>query len=475
MAADKPRSLISRWLLIEAPWIKNPPPTAAGIATAFLLILGAGTAFVIFVLLARLFGRVFGADIPTEELRNILIVVGALVGAPFLVWRTWVAHVAARADDEQAKIARESLYTSLFTKAVEQLGTTREVKETKTVDGEEKTISRTEPNIEVRLGAIYALERIAQDSERDHWPIMETLCAYVRNNAGLTAELPDDIEGTLDINKQIWPQQEKNPAKWIDKLKPMRTDVQAALTVVGRRSIKRVSFEHQLAQTTSNKEAYRLNLSDCNLNKAILRGLNFDHARFDRSSLIGAKFHDAQICGAWFLRSRLVGVTMERAVAIEAFFADSDLRAASLWSADMAFANFLGCRLNNAGAIGTSFDGSMLQHMDIRFCDLTASNLAHVRFNDVTFSECIFDNANLLHTQFDYCTLSGSIRLSLEQINKAVFRGLESPFGKDSPLEPAHWTGDGSLNWPKSYDVEGARHEYTKLREAAVKRSNIFI
>src|SRR3982751_6161439 len=37
------------------------------------------------------------------------------------------------------------------------------------------------PNLEVRLGAIYALERIPRDSERDHWPIMEVLCAYVRN------------------------------------------------------------------------------------------------------------------------------------------------------------------------------------------------------------------------------------------------------------------------------------------------------
>jgi hypothetical protein len=44
---------------------------------------------------------------------------------------------------------------------------------------EEETV----PNLEVRLGTIYALERIAEDSERDHIPIMETLCAYIRQNA----------------------------------------------------------------------------------------------------------------------------------------------------------------------------------------------------------------------------------------------------------------------------------------------------
>ena len=52
----------------------------------------------------------------------------------------------------------------------------------------------TAPNIEVRLGAICALERIAQDSARDHIPVMETLCAYVRENA--TAHEPTDDKPT---------------------------------------------------------------------------------------------------------------------------------------------------------------------------------------------------------------------------------------------------------------------------------------
>ena len=35
----------------------------------------------------------------------------------------------------------------------------------------------------IRLGGIYALERIARDSEKDHGPIMEVLTAYVREKA----------------------------------------------------------------------------------------------------------------------------------------------------------------------------------------------------------------------------------------------------------------------------------------------------
>jgi hypothetical protein len=33
-------------------------------------------------------------------------------------------------------------------------------------------------NIEVRLGGIYSLERIAHDSPRDQWTIIETLSAF---------------------------------------------------------------------------------------------------------------------------------------------------------------------------------------------------------------------------------------------------------------------------------------------------------
>jgi hypothetical protein len=62
-------------------------------------------------------------------------------------------------------LQREGQITDRFTKAIEQLGAVN-------TDGR--------PKMEVRLGAIYALERIAHDSERDHWPIMEVLTAYVR-------------------------------------------------------------------------------------------------------------------------------------------------------------------------------------------------------------------------------------------------------------------------------------------------------
>jgi hypothetical protein len=60
-------------------------------------------------------------------------------------------------------IARDKQTTELYVKAIDQFGDVK---------------------MEVRLGGIYALERIARDSKKDHWTIMEVLTAYVRESSG---------------------------------------------------------------------------------------------------------------------------------------------------------------------------------------------------------------------------------------------------------------------------------------------------
>jgi hypothetical protein len=81
-----------------------------------------------------------------------------------------VGSLVARAALNQAKTARERhreqtsadlqrRITESFTKAVEQLARDK---------------------IEVRLGGIYALERISRESELDYWPVMEILTAFAR-------------------------------------------------------------------------------------------------------------------------------------------------------------------------------------------------------------------------------------------------------------------------------------------------------
>src|SRR5262249_13348845 len=60
------------------------------------------------------------------------------------------------------KVAEEGKLTERFSKAVELLGSEK---------------------LDVRLGGIYALERIARDSLKDHWTVMEVLTAFVREQS----------------------------------------------------------------------------------------------------------------------------------------------------------------------------------------------------------------------------------------------------------------------------------------------------
>lgn len=150
-----------------------------------------------------------------EEVNKFIVGVAAFVGAPFLVWRTWIA-------DRQRHVAQEELYTSLLTKAVEQLGATREEK---TGDSQIKTV----PNTEVRLGGIYALEKLACDYLPLHLQIIEILCAYVRRNAKRPKSVNDEINKILEKSAFKRSLEEDKLLEQYEASLSLHIDVQAAL------------------------------------------------------------------------------------------------------------------------------------------------------------------------------------------------------------------------------------------------------
>ena len=83
--------------------------------------------------------------------RTLAQIIGGTVGL-VIIYITW----------QRLQVAREGQVTERFSRAIEHLGN---------------------DSLDVRLGAIYALERIARDSRQDHGPIMEILTAYVREHA----------------------------------------------------------------------------------------------------------------------------------------------------------------------------------------------------------------------------------------------------------------------------------------------------
>jgi hypothetical protein len=180
------------------------------------------------------------------------------------------------------QLTQDRQITERYTRAVEQLGSDR---------------------LAVRLGAIYALERIARDSERDHWPIMEILTAYVREHAP-------------------WKEEEQ-------RSQPMLAlDIQAILTVLGRRT-----------RTYCKGEDDRLDLARTDLCGALiggthLEGANLTETHLERANLSGAHLEDAI----------LMYTHLEDALLITARLGRASLMGAHLEGADLGGVNLKGVR-----------------------------------------------------------------------------------------------------------------------------------
>jgi hypothetical protein len=220
-----------------------------------------------------------------EVLKNILQVVGGtfLLAGLYFTWRNLY-------------LTKEGQVTERFNKAIDHLG---------------------EEKLEVRLGGIYALARIARDSSKDHWPVMQILCAYVRSRT----RTRDSLQ--------------------------LGTDVQAVLDILGDRSYE---FE---------TEVQHLDLTGIDVAGANLRSAFLDHSRLDGSNLEGVDFMRASLRQVDFRGARLQRAHLREACLDGANFVASDLRDASLRMATLRNTNLLGANLQGATLIGADLSRAL--------------------------------------------------------------------------------------------------------------------
>lgn len=172
-----------------------------------------------------------------------------IAGGAVLYLNFRVANRNAEIAANNLKVSEEKQVTERFAKAIEHLGN---------------------GDLHVRLGGIYALERIARDSAKDHWTIMEILSAYVR-------------KGSTDS-------QEKGEKSGANRI---ATDIQAALTVIGRR------------QAEQDPRLAMINLADADLASADLVGAHLDNADLTGANLSGARVTEEQLKQALLCKTTL--------------------------------------------------------------------------------------------------------------------------------------------------------------------------
>lgn len=226
---------------------------------------------------------------------------------------------------------------------IEWQGTKLEIEDSAEISwrGEWKVFSETVPNIEVRIGAIYALERISQDSTRDHIRIMEILCAYIRENAQ-----KQDLEPSTE---PFFP-----PSP--------RSDIQVALDVVGRRKAELVELEHiaKFRLDLSGSDLSGANLASgkfsgalligCRLEAANLRSADLRGARLDASLLNFTSFWDASLLGAVLDHSVYTRTSLRQGNIMQA----KETRGLSMIGANMTAIQYLRSNESHMPTFGSS-------------------------------------------------------------------------------------------------------------------------
>ncbi|MEO3744599.1 pentapeptide repeat-containing protein [Plantactinospora sp. B5E13] len=216
-----------------------------------------------------------------------LVAIGSILSVLIVAIGLYITNEANRetsaANREQHRLTAQGQITDRFAKAVEQLGQ----------PGAEK--------VDVRLGAIYALERIMRDSAVDQPAVIDILAAFIRVHAPATKRSTTP------------PSSAPHPP----------VDIQAVVTVLGRRDITRDG-------TIGNETLpiRRLDLSDINLVRANLAYANLNGANLTQAFLNGTK-----------LEGRVDARTADAVANAVATLTGANLSGANLSGADLTDAN----------------------------------------------------------------------------------------------------------------------------------------
>ena len=193
-----------------------------------------------------------GASFRHPQVRTQLLTLGAGVFAAGALVYTARNFTLSR---RTYQLTEQGQVTDRYTRAIEQLGSDK---------------------LDVRIGGIYALERIARDSARDHPTVMEVLAAFIREHS-----------------REPWPPRESAVPPATERF--TRPDVQAALTVIGRRQVSQDGWEH------------------IGLTGAVLPGALLFHTNLTNVRLVSADLTRANLIGADLTEANLTGAVLDGA------------------------------------------------------------------------------------------------------------------------------------------------------------------
>ena len=296
----------------------------------------------------------------SETLRNTGLLIGGVLALMFAGWRAWVAERQAAAAQGQTETAQKGLLNERYQRGAEMLGNSV---------------------LAVRLGGIYALQRLAEEHpEEYHLQIMQLLSAFVRNPTA-SGSMTDESRGVPST-----------------RYPSLRDDVQAAITAISQRSHigQTIEWDSIFALDLGGAYLVRANLRQAALMRANLHGAHLIHADLTYADLAGAELTKAELqyadlTGATCSRAVIVSASLDGCVAQWTKFDAANLTGSNLSEADLIGADFsearlFGVRLTNANVSGSDFrrqserDGSELPTSTNFYAGPTSQQLGEAKW-----------------------------------------------------------------------------------------------
>ena len=357
-------------------WIKNNSEST------LISILIALLAIFIAVIISEKIEVYSGHLIGLPEKNKILTFLGLAMGGVLLALQAVIANKRAvameKATNAQADAAKQQAKANQNTEqgqrqerlksAIEHLGATGE---------------------SVRLGGIYELFHLADDTTEWRQTILDILCAHIRRT-------------THEKEYQDTHQQEPSE------------EIQSMLNLL-------------FVQTHSIFRGHKSNLQGAWLNGADLRSARLQCARLNNTHLQGAHLEDAQLQGATLNRAKLQFAWLSNASLHGADVCNASLQLAQLEGAQLQGAFLIGANFQAANLAEAKLQGAILQYAMLQSAFLTNTNLQGVT------SHLVSESFRELITK--------RVGMKADFSNVVVFGGLLSKASVESSSEgmPTHF------------------------------------
>ncbi|MFC8435426.1 pentapeptide repeat-containing protein [Streptomyces sp. NPDC057253] len=240
-------------------------------------------------------------------------------------------------------------------------------------------------SLDIRLGGIYALQRIMQDSDRDQPAVVSVLAAFAQRHAGSsTKSLKEPLDEVPDAHKPS-------------------ADVTAAIATLARRRPDR------------DRGAV------INLSRTDLRGLRLPGEapiELPGADLDAADLRHADLSGVFDLRARrtvdLHKASLAYANLGSAFLAGANLSGAQLWAARLTQAELTDANLRGADMTCGRFpldpadEEGFSDCVDLTFAYLEGADLRNTKLSHANLSDALLNGADLRGADLAYANLTNA-------------------------------------------------------------------